>query len=1107
MAGVIEELVISLGLDASQLQTGVQNVAQQLGPGLQSAAQAGAASIGELVTQLTEAAQEAESLGETSEFIAGLTEGLTEAAHEAEALGESTEAFSELVSAITEAAHEAEALGDTSTFIEGLSGFLTEAAQEAEGLGEALSGAAQSATQAVEQAQNAGGAVSEVVQNAAQAAGQAAQGASDAVDAVMNTLGDLSQHTAEELQSAIASLQGFYEALRSDASLTDAERAAGMEQTRQAITDLERELGRRLPEAARQGFSGAEAAASRFGGALSSIWAQIAGPLAGIFAIGNSISTYISESVAAGELADKLKVDVEEIQVWNGAMERAGGSASGLQQTIQKLTESGKDNGDVFATLLDLAGQAEKLGRERFEQKAKELELDEDTTEVLLQGRKELEMHLKRQRELGVYTKEDAEQSKKFKQALSDLGTAWNSLTAFIGRFAVPIMKLAADVLTNIVIFLRQHTPFVAAAITLIGTALAVRLLPPLKELPKAIRAVWTAFTRWFPLIAVITALALLFDDFWTYVTGGESELAEFWAIFGTGPEILAALNAAWEETKKVLFVVLDGLKRLLRYFYDVGKASGSFQALGEIFRGLLQILKGLFTLDWGLLHEGLVNLVTGLARGVAATFKILGIIIRDTVVNIWNALREALPGFAQFADGLKEIFSGLLELDASKILSAIGSMLSGVGDMLAAGLKSWLSLCAKAWEAIIEVFTGKKIDLTGMLDSLWDSVTQALTALKDWIWNWFAGLFDFDLPDFGAMLQAAWDKVLNALQALVPGVTQWAGGIAETFKGLFTFDASRILSGIGDLLSGALSVFSNGLHAILNLAANLWESVIAVFTEREIDLSGMLDSIWNAVTGVFTRLKEWIVDWFKNLFAGIELPSIGDILGGAGDLAKGAAGAVGKAVGGVVDLGKSAGSAVKSWFTGETKAPPKAPPAQGPAPEAALPPAKSAAETFNAAMRDALAFDGIFDEVEPEANKAGDSINTVMGETAEAAKGGFNAAWSATADFAVKEFQGAASTINGILSGVVSNVTAQVGALALDAQAMAGNAYMVPAFAGVRAQNAGNSISNNTSSVNIGQMNVSTRATDANGVARGMRGALNKNRLVQAGQSGVNQK
>ena len=63
--------------------------------------------------------------------------------------------------------------------------------------------------------------------------------------------------------------------------------------------------------------------------------------------------------MSAGELADKLKVDIEEIQIWSGAMERAGGSASGLQSTIEKLNASGKAQGDAIGVLLDLADKAD----------------------------------------------------------------------------------------------------------------------------------------------------------------------------------------------------------------------------------------------------------------------------------------------------------------------------------------------------------------------------------------------------------------------------------------------------------------------------------------------------------------------------------------------------------------------------------------------------------------------------------------------------------------------------------------------------------------------------------------------------------------------------
>ena len=71
----------------------------------------------------------------------------------------------------------------------------------------------------------------------------------------------------------------------------------------------------------------------------------------------------------------------------------------------------------------------------------------------------------------------------------------------------------------------------------------------------------------------------------------------------------------------------------------------------------------------------------------------------------------------------------------------------------------------------------------------------------------------------------------------------------------------------------------------------------------------------------------------------------------------------------------------------------------------------------------------------------------------------------------------------------------------------VAGGGAMVPAYAGVRAQNAGARNVSQSSNVHIGTMNVQTQATDAKGVARGMQGALSKNSLVRTSQTGTVQK
>ena len=303
--------------------------------------------------------------------------------------------------------------------------------------------------------------------------------------------------------------------------------AEGAKDVGKQIADGVRDSVAKIPD---QVTPALETAAGKAKSIFSSIWGQILGPLAGAFTVGSAVSNYISNSIGAGELAEKLKVDVEEIQVWSGAMERAGGSASGLQSTIEKLNASGKAQGDAIGVLLDLADKAETMSKDAFYAKAKELEIDEKTIEVLAQGRKALDEHLKRQKELGVYTKEDAENSKKFKQSVADLLQVWDSFTSFIGRLAVPVMKWLADVLTDAVVFLRQHTPFVVAAIGLVGAALAVKLMPPLRELPKLIAGVSRAFMRWFPIIAVIAGIALVIDDLYAYLSGGNSQFAEFWS-------------------------------------------------------------------------------------------------------------------------------------------------------------------------------------------------------------------------------------------------------------------------------------------------------------------------------------------------------------------------------------------------------------------------------------------------------------------------------------------------------------------------------------------------------------------------------------------------
>ena len=575
-----------------------------------------------------------------------------------------------------------------------------------------------------------------------------------------------------------------------------------------------------------------DSAASKVKGAFSNVWQQVIGPLAGAFTVGSAVTSYISNSMGAGELADALKVDIEEIQIWSGAMERAGGSAAGLQSTIEKLNASGRANGDVFGTLMDLAEKAETMGKEAFIEHAKRLEIDEKTIEVLAQGKKALEAHLKKQEELGVYTKEDAEHSKRFKQALADLLQAWDGLTSFIGRFAVPAMSAVAGVLTEVVSFLRKHTPFVVAAIGTVGAALAIKLMPPLKELPKLISGVSRAFLRWLPFVAIIAGIALLIDDFYAYMTGGKSALEDFWAIFGTGEEISQNLTAAWKELKEIGLVLFAGAAAAVRAFWKVLGDWGVLDGLKNVLMGFGTFLKGLFTKDLGTAWKGLVQQLSGLGTILTAPVRAASAAVKQAVTDAWNSASTAV--------------------------------------------------------------------------------------------------------------------------------------------------------------------------------------------------SEALGKIWTTITGWVDRIKAMVIERITGIFSSIKVPSfLTNLFGGS----------------------------------------------------------------------------------EEEAEKAGGKIEDGMAKTAGAVEGGFMSTWTKASSAAVALFGGAAKDIRSLFGGIFADLQAQAQSMTAGLRAMAGGNAMVPAFAGVRAQNAGARNVSQSSSVHIGTMNVQTRATDANGVARGMQGALNRNTLVRGSQTGTVQK
>lgn len=288
--------------------------------------------------------------------------------------------------------------------------------------------------------------------------------------------------------------------------------------------------------------------------------------LAGGFAFSNMLNTFTSQADAAGKLADSMDTDVETMLAWGEAATRAGGSSEAFQATFRSLNSQinvlsatgksrllpifeemgikAKDAGgktkDTYTILNELAGKAETMGKAQFAGLAQRLGIDQGTIMLLQSGRNSVEELVKRQKMLGVYTKEDARVAANYNDAIADLGQVSRAMSALLMRAVVPAITWVTNKLVDLISFLRQHQPFVVGFFSIVSAVALTKGVPAMLSFAKA---TWTAMAPFLPLIAAAAALALVFDDLWAFITGGNSVLERIMLRFGMTKETIEGIR------------------------------------------------------------------------------------------------------------------------------------------------------------------------------------------------------------------------------------------------------------------------------------------------------------------------------------------------------------------------------------------------------------------------------------------------------------------------------------------------------------------------------------------------------------------------------------
>lgn len=320
-------------------------------------------------------------------------------------------------------------------------------------------------------------------------------------------------------------------------------------------------------------------------GKLAGIIGAAVGSFLAVDYLKNAVMSTADEMNHLVEASERLGVDTGDLDAWSKSIQDAGGDASAFQSTLKSLAgniemfkikgtsrahpffqELGIDEGkvrNVMELLPQLADKFSQMTEQEAQGQGAKLGLDEVTIGLLQKGRSEVEAMIKRQKELGTITKQDAAAIAAFDNTMDELGRVFQGVWRMIVVGIVPAFSAMGEAITDAFLFVREHKGLVLAFIVSFAAIMGAVFMP----------AIWTAvagllsmagawIVAFWPVVAIIAlvaalsaAIALLWDDFQTWIDGGDSMLGRH--------------LGKWQDFKDKVVGWIDELKAKWDGFWD----------------------------------------------------------------------------------------------------------------------------------------------------------------------------------------------------------------------------------------------------------------------------------------------------------------------------------------------------------------------------------------------------------------------------------------------------------------------------------------------------------------------------------------------------------
>lgn len=459
---------------------------------------------------------------------------------------------------------------------------------------------------------------------------------------------------------------------------------------------------------------------------FKNILANVVAPAMAAFAGGDFIRQMSEEAEEVQRNARLVGMATEEFSAWAAVANRAGIETEEFGDILTDINDKATDlianDAGAFKELIErglvtsfvdadgamkstqeivyeISDALKSLGGQEGAGLAKRLGFnDPRMIEFLMQGRSQMRHLTEEMRRNGVYTDADADAAKELKNELADIGRNLRMALLPAFRMVSPLIKTFASGVK----FASEHVGALVPAIALLSAIMAGKLILAIKETGMAL---WHTFgVRGLAVVAILTTLGLLFDDFLTWLNDGDSALGDFWAeLFGPPEEARAMFADLWERVK-------SGLPTLLKFAEVIGIFGGiaiavngvislfsALSALIPIVTAAAQAMGISMSVALGPVGLAIMAVIAALALLVANwdTVRRYGIAALDAIAgkaqefSAWwngftNGLGEAWQSFINFVKGLWDTFAGGVINKALEIKDAVSGWGDKVGEFVA---------------------------------------------------------------------------------------------------------------------------------------------------------------------------------------------------------------------------------------------------------------------------------------------------------------------------------------------------------------------------------------------------------------------------------------